>query len=336
MGLVFFQYLPAGDQSPWLVVMYAAVSLFSGVACGAVGIGGVVLTPVLIGLSVPAHVATVAVLTSFFPSAVIATLMNIRQKLLHRKGAALLCLGGFPGAIVGALLLDAAPDTALAIIVSSVATFSGLQTLISVARARKHRDDPPEAKGGEAELPGTPTISEEDKDQHAKNCHSLERSAQSISVEVEEHGRQQNRDAEILEQRKETLASLFHTNKDKVLLVTIGFFSSILSVMTSSAGAFITIPLLFLAFGRSLPAFLSVALAWAISCSICGTLALVSAMFSDTDLDLGIALVTFSGILLGLPIGARIGALTSTTKLRVFIAVLLVALGGFSFARLIP
>ena len=173
MGLVFFQYLPAGDQSPWLIVLYASVSLFSGIACGAVGIGGVVLTPVLIGLSVPAHVATVAVLTSFFPSAVIATLMNLRQKLLHKKGAALLCLGGFPGAIVGALLLDAAPDTALAIIVSSVATFSGLQTLISVARARKHRDGPPEpeAKGGEAELTDTRTISEKDKDQHAKNCH---------------------------------------------------------------------------------------------------------------------------------------------------------------------
>ena len=229
----------------WSYGLYVLVAFVSGIACGAVGIGGVFLTPTLILLHVNPKVAVGSVLTAFFPQAVVQCVIA-RQKI-HRTGALCLCLGALPGAVGGALLLPVVPSSVITIIVAVVALGSGVNTLrqtLCVGEAKNGGGGPVvEAVevgvevgavdgfgggggggggGGKAQGDNTPNGNK--------------------TIDNPPTTTQQQEDLAAL------FATLFVTPRERWTLVGIGVFSGFMSVMTSSGGPFATLPVLFICF----------------------------------------------------------------------------------------
>ena len=123
MAITFLMHVPEH------YVVYLIVSFFSGIACGAIGVGGVFLVPTLIIIGIHARVAIVAVVASFFPVSLVYTIFAIRDNRIHIGSYKILVFGLAIGAFSGAILLHVISIIAITIIVSIVAFSSGGKTL---------------------------------------------------------------------------------------------------------------------------------------------------------------------------------------------------------------
>lgn len=325
---------------PFTYALYLIAVFLSGIGCGATGIGGVFLTPILILLHVEPKAAVAAVVTSFAPTVAITIFQQ--RKVIHVKGSLLLSLGALPGATLGALLLPHIPSSVISVIVSIVALFAGFNTLRENRNVFFTRDgfcqEGKEVKEVK-EIKDTTKHSDLNLEEFTATCSSETKleimDAIGISADTTVAGvatstikSQTAKTLQQIQQERQLLfSSLFVTKKDQIILMACGTIGGFLSILTASGGPFATLPFLFLMFKR-LPAQDAVFMTFAAGIVICTACGIVSMV--QSDVDLGLSLVTFIFLSLGMPVGTKLVTKISKQWLKVIIAGLLVVLGGYA------
>jgi len=108
----------------------AAIGIVIGIAVGAVGIGGVLLVPILtlmLGLDVKRAIA--AALLSYLPSCLVAVVLYARRGSIPWREAWLLCAAALPAAYLGARTAHRAPATLLEASIGILLLAGGLYAL---------------------------------------------------------------------------------------------------------------------------------------------------------------------------------------------------------------
>ena len=139
--------------SPAELCLYSIVASASGVAIGAVGVGGVLLVPSLVFLGADVHSAVLAVIASFCVGSVVAIVSTARSGALPVRLATASCAGAVPGSVAGALILPLLPADLVVLCIGAVATISATMMLCSAralvrARATAELAEAPAAKSG--------------------------------------------------------------------------------------------------------------------------------------------------------------------------------------------
>ncbi|MDD9875349.1 MAG: sulfite exporter TauE/SafE family protein [Gammaproteobacteria bacterium] len=112
--------------SPLLIATVFAV----GVLVGGVGIGGVLLLPALSALGgIPLHTAIPACMAAFIATGAVGALIYARHRTVDWRRAAGLCIGGVPGAYLGAFLLPHVSALALELGIAALLLASGWYAL---------------------------------------------------------------------------------------------------------------------------------------------------------------------------------------------------------------
>ncbi len=110
--------------------LVAVLGLLAGLSIGTVGIGGVILVPVLtfaLGYDLQTAIATSSF--SFLFAGISGTVAYTRQGTIPWRMVTWITVGIVPGAIVGARTNAAVPTVALVFAVAGLMIFSGLNTL---------------------------------------------------------------------------------------------------------------------------------------------------------------------------------------------------------------
>jgi uncharacterized protein len=112
------------------MIAIVALALVSGLLIGCIGIGGVLLVPVLSLIGVDVHVAIGASMFSYLFSGVIGTWLYARKASIDWPSALWLSAGAMPGALAGALLAARLSGTVLLGLVGAAVMFAGLRELL--------------------------------------------------------------------------------------------------------------------------------------------------------------------------------------------------------------
>jgi uncharacterized protein len=108
----------------------AAVGLIVGIGVGCVGIGGVLLVPVLtLALGIDVKHAIAAALLSYLPSGLVAVTLYARRGSVPWREAWLLCLGALPAAYLGARTASHAPASLLEALIGLLLLAGGIYAL---------------------------------------------------------------------------------------------------------------------------------------------------------------------------------------------------------------
>ena len=122
----------------------AAVLLFSGVAIGATGIGGVLVVPMLgVALSLPIKVAIHATMAAYVVTGLVQTSLWACKGSLAGRDAAVLCLASMPASLLAGLALPGTPAPLLTLLTALLASASGVDSLLKARR--QHQQTPPSA-----------------------------------------------------------------------------------------------------------------------------------------------------------------------------------------------
>lgn len=128
-------------------VEYALVGLVAGLLIGCVGIGGVIIVPVLAYVfGVPIKVAIPAASASYIVSGLIGTWTYAAAHLVPWRMATPLLVASMPAAIAGAAASSAAPIGFLEIAIGLLAATSGLHALKSTAPASAFEQQAPASR----------------------------------------------------------------------------------------------------------------------------------------------------------------------------------------------
>ena len=112
------------------MILVSSIGIIVGVLIGAIGIGGVLLVPMLTyGLDLGIHVAIATAMVAYVLSGVVGTVEYARRGSIQWRMALWLCLGGMPGAYLGALAVWLTPGAILEGIIGLLVFLSGLQAL---------------------------------------------------------------------------------------------------------------------------------------------------------------------------------------------------------------
>ena len=122
-----------------------ALALASGLLIGCVGIGGVLLVPVLSLAGIDVHDAIAASMFTFIFSGVIGIWLYQREGSIAWESAIWLGVGAAPGALVGAVVASRLSGTVLLIFVGVTVVISGVRSLLRLPDSRKGRHLPPSA-----------------------------------------------------------------------------------------------------------------------------------------------------------------------------------------------
>jgi uncharacterized membrane protein YfcA len=107
-----------------------ALALVSGLLIGCIGIGGVLLVPILTLAGVDVHAAIAASMFGFIFSGLIGTWLYARRASIDWGSAAWLGAGAMPGAFAGALLAARLSGDVLLFFVGVAVILSGLRALL--------------------------------------------------------------------------------------------------------------------------------------------------------------------------------------------------------------
>jgi uncharacterized protein len=105
------------------------LALVSGLFIGCIGIGGVLLVPVLNLIGVEVHSAIAASMFSYIFAGAIGAFLYARQGSIAWTSAAWLGAGAMPGAYAGARLAAALGGDVLLLLIGAVVMFAGLRSL---------------------------------------------------------------------------------------------------------------------------------------------------------------------------------------------------------------
>lgn len=120
-----------------LVLLYAFCGLLAGLLIGAVGIGGVILVPLLVYLAeADIHQSIAAALFSFLISGIVGTGMYSRRGVIDWSLARSLMIGAVPGTVAGVFLLVHVNAFALKVFIASLIIISAIRELLGAPMAR--------------------------------------------------------------------------------------------------------------------------------------------------------------------------------------------------------
>ncbi len=112
------------------MILVSSIGIIVGVLIGAIGIGGVLLVPMLTyGLDLGIHVAIATAMFAYLFSGAVGAVEYARRGSIQWRMALWLCLGGMPGAYLGALAVWLTPGAILEGIIGLLVFLSGLQAL---------------------------------------------------------------------------------------------------------------------------------------------------------------------------------------------------------------
>lgn len=118
-----------------LLILLAGLSLFVGVLIGGVGIGGILLVPILTFiLSIDVHVAVAAAMFSYIFSGITGTLIYARKRSIQWKMAFWLFVSAAPAAFLGAYASSVIPAKGLEFVIAALVVFAGVNALRSQGR----------------------------------------------------------------------------------------------------------------------------------------------------------------------------------------------------------
>jgi uncharacterized protein len=106
------------------------LALVSGLLIGCIGIGGVLLVPVLSLIGIPVHAAIAASMFSYIFSGVIGVWLYAREGSIEWVSAGWLGAGAMPGAFIGALLAARLSGNLLLVMIGAVVIFAGIRSLL--------------------------------------------------------------------------------------------------------------------------------------------------------------------------------------------------------------
>jgi len=112
------------------LILTTLIAAIVGILIGAIGIGGVLLVPTLtymLGLGI--HVAIATAMFTYLFSGAVGALEYARQNSIHWSMALWLCLGGMPGAYLGAATTWVTPGVILEGVIGFLVLLSGVQAL---------------------------------------------------------------------------------------------------------------------------------------------------------------------------------------------------------------
>jgi uncharacterized protein len=107
-----------------------ALALVSGLLIGCIGIGGVLLVPILTLAGIEVHEAIAASMVGFIFSGLIGTFLYARRSSIDWNSTAWLGAGAMPGAFAGALLAARLSGEVLLFFVGVAVILSGLRALL--------------------------------------------------------------------------------------------------------------------------------------------------------------------------------------------------------------
>lgn len=123
--------------------MYLACGFFAGALIGCIGIGGVVLVPLLVYFgNVDIKLAISAAMFAYIISGLVGTFIYAQSKSIQWSMALILFIGAAPGALMGSWLVAVTHADFLKALIGILAILSGIQTLRGGAKA-DHDDAPP-------------------------------------------------------------------------------------------------------------------------------------------------------------------------------------------------
>eukprot|EP00911_Craspedida_sp_UC1_P000855 UC1_evm2s650 len=119
---------------PWVLGASSAIGLLAGLLIGAVGVGGIVLVPVLILLpNLSVQTAIASCMFAYIAAGLVGGTMYVRRKSVPWGSAMWLMIGAIPGSFAGAFILQYVDDLIVKLVLYSVilvsALFSAIQTL---------------------------------------------------------------------------------------------------------------------------------------------------------------------------------------------------------------
>jgi len=112
------------------LILTTLIAAIVGILIGAIGIGGVLLVPTLtylLGLGI--HVAIATAMFTYLFSGAVGAIEYARQNSIHWSMAWWLCLGGMPGAYLGAATTWVTPGVILEGVIGFLVLLSGIQAL---------------------------------------------------------------------------------------------------------------------------------------------------------------------------------------------------------------
>jgi len=122
------------------LAIYALLGAGAGLLIGCVGIGGVVLVPLLVyGAGVPLRTAIAAALCAFLVSGIVGVYAFAKAGTVRWSMTAWLCLGAAPAALVGARLVAIVPEAIIELIIGALTVAAGIHALIRHGGAQRER-----------------------------------------------------------------------------------------------------------------------------------------------------------------------------------------------------
>ena len=119
------------------LTLLAGLSVFVGILIGGVGIGGILLVPMLTFiLSIDVHVAVAAAMFSYIFSGITGTLIYARERSIKWNMVFWLLASAAPAAFVGAYALSITPARGVELLIAALVIFAG----VNAFRARKDTD----------------------------------------------------------------------------------------------------------------------------------------------------------------------------------------------------
>ncbi len=127
----------------WTVLaLLAGFSIGVGGLIGVVGVGGVLLVPLLTyGFGIEVHVAIAAAMFSYVFSGPIAATVYARQGSIKWNMAFWLVLGAAPMSFLGAMAISVIPPSGLELIIGGLVGFAGVNALSRSSHATDRADD---------------------------------------------------------------------------------------------------------------------------------------------------------------------------------------------------
>ncbi len=114
------------------LALLACLSVFVGVLIGGVGIGGILLVPMLTYiLSIDVHVAVAAAMFSYVFSGIVGTLIYARARSIKWNMVFWLLVSAAPAAFLGAYALSVTPARGVELLIAALVIFAGINAFRS-------------------------------------------------------------------------------------------------------------------------------------------------------------------------------------------------------------
>ena len=115
--------------------MFAALTILglaAGAAIGCVGVGGIIIVPILVGFfGIAVQKAIAVAVTGYVLTGIVGTWVHLRRGTLELRSAWILCIAAMPTAILGTLATSSVPAPVLEFIVAAITLSSGIYTLVT-------------------------------------------------------------------------------------------------------------------------------------------------------------------------------------------------------------